>query len=309
MTSTGKPDYWSLLGISPGSDLNQLKIAFRREARKWHPDLNKNDLNAEERFKLINEAYAILSDPSKRLAWESDKNISSFLEDPFKEGFPSYEEYISLVLGIDVDKDLENEAFINEEYEEINDNYGDSFTEANQNWPTPSYSPPPVRMSEDLETTVELTVEEALNGSLVEIELVDGTIVEITTPPFAGDGWRLRLEGVAKGGKDHFIQLRVQTDEGLRIDGLRVLYRLELFPPEALLGCAVEVPTLNGPVTLQVPPRSSSGRLLRLKRRGLRFEEYTGDQYVEIIIVMPEEVSDSELALYKRLQELSNQYE
>ena len=86
--------------------------------------------------------------------------------------------------------------------------------------------------------------------------------LEVDTPPFAGDGWRLRLENIARGGKDHYLQLKVQTESGLRIDGLRVLYKLELFPHDALLGCAVEVPTLDGNVTLQVPPKSSTLRPL-----------------------------------------------
>ena len=127
--------------------------------------------------------------------------------------------------------------------------------------------PPPVRAEEDLESIVELTPEQALHGTTVELNLEDGTVVELDTPPQAGDGWRLRLEGVASGGRDHFLQLRVLTDNGLRIDGLRVHFKLLLYPPDAALGCAVEVPTLDGPVTLQVPPGSSSGRLLRLRGR------------------------------------------
>ena len=95
------------------------------------------------------------------------------------------------------------------------------------------------------------------------------------------------------------------TPEGLRIDGLRVLYRLELFPPDAALGCAVDVPTLDGPVTLQVPPGSSSGRLLRLRGRGLTIDDRRGDQLVEIVIVIPADLGDAERALYRRLQELA----
>lgn len=144
-------------------------------------------------------------------------------------------------------------------------------------------------------------------GCTIQIELVDGTLVEVDTPPFAGDGWRLRLSGVAYGGEDHFLQLRVQTEEGLRIDGLRVLYRLELFPQDALFGCAIEIPTLDGPVTLQVPPNSSSGRLLRLRGRGLEYNEFSGDQIVEIVVVIPADLSEAELALYRRLQELSDE--
>ena len=77
MTSTTKPNYWSILGISEGSDLNQIKKAFRSEARRWHPDLNVNDNNAEERFKLVNEAYAVLSDPQKRSLWERKNSTNT----------------------------------------------------------------------------------------------------------------------------------------------------------------------------------------------------------------------------------------
>ena len=152
---------------------------------------------------------------------------------------------------------------------------------------------------------IELTPDQALNGTYVEIELSNGTLVELQTPPFAGDGWRLRLAGIALGGKDHFIQLRVQTEDGLRIDGMRVLYKLELFPHDALFGCGIEIPTLDGYVVLQVPPKSSSGRLLRLRGRGLQSNDICGDQIVEIVVVLPADLTESELALYRRLQELS----
>ena len=308
MTSTAKPDYWSLLGLSPDSDLKQLKRAFREEARKWHPDLNNNDENAEERFKLINEAYAILSDPRKRIAWEKNNQFTNTSDAAFKNSFPTYEEYISIVLGLVVDKE---ESFNDLEDQEVEEEYDNEISsDNNAYWPTQSATPPlPIKIEEDIETLINLTVEEALNGALVEIELADGTVVEIATPPFSGDGWRLRLAGIASGNRDHFVQLRVQTEEGLRIDGLRVLYRLELFPPDALLGTAIEVPTLTGPVTLQVPPKSSSGRLLRLRGRGLKYEDMIGDQFVEIVVVMPSDITDAEYALYSRLQELTNNYE
>ena len=100
MTSTANHDYWSLLGIPPGSNTEELKAAFRREARKWHPDLNGNDLIAEERFKLVNEAYAVLSDPIKRESWEFKCKKELLRSDPFSIGFPSFEQYIDVVLGI-----------------------------------------------------------------------------------------------------------------------------------------------------------------------------------------------------------------
>jgi len=304
MTTSSKKDYLSILGLSPDFDDKELKKAFRREARKWHPDLNKNDLNAEERFKLINQAYEYLRNPDIR------KNISDeiFQDDyessNFKTGFPDFQDYLDSLFGYEYSaknyEEHDNEPF---EDESINTN-NDEFN--NYEYPTTSpEEPPPVKLHQDIETIIELTPDEALNGASILIELEDETVVEVDTPPFAGDGWRLRLENIARGGKDHYLQLKVQTESGLRIDGLRVLYKLELFPHDALLGCAVEVPTLDGNVTLQVPPKSSTGRMLRLKGRGLTFEDNVGDQYVEILVVIPADINDEEIALYTRLQELS----
>jgi len=314
MTISSKKDYLSILGLSPDFDDKELKKAFRREARKWHPDLNKNDLNAEERFKLINEAYEWLSDPNIR-KYSSDENIEDDSEiNKFKTGFPDFQDYLDSLFGYEYSpknyEEYDNESFADESINRNNDEFNnDEFNNDefnNYEYPTTSpEEPPPVKLHQDIETIIELTPDEALNGASILIELEDETVVEVDTPPFAGDGWRLRLENIARGGKDHYLQIKVQTKSGLRIDGLRVLYKLELFPHDALLGCAVEVPTLDGNVTLQVPPKSSTGRMLRLKGRGLTFEDKVGDQYVEILVVIPADINDEEIALYTRLQELS----
>ena len=99
MTISSKKDYLSILGLSNDFDDKELKKAFRREARKWHPDLNRNDLNAEERFKLINEAYEYLSDPNKRNI-SSDVNIQQdYKDDNFKTGFPDFQDYLDSLFG------------------------------------------------------------------------------------------------------------------------------------------------------------------------------------------------------------------
>ena len=304
MTTSSKKDYLSILGLSPDFDDKELKKAFRREARKWHPDLNKNDLNAEERFKLINQAYEYLRNPDIRKNISDEIFQDDYQKNNFKTGFPDFQDYLDSLFGYEYSaknyEEHDNEPF---EDESINTN-NDEFN--NFQYPTTSpEEPPPVKLHQDIETIIELTPDEALNGASILIELEDETVVEVDTPPFAGDGWRLRLENIARGGKDHYLQLKVQTESGLRIDGLRVIYKLELFPHDALLGCAVEVPTLDGNVTLQVPPKSSTGRMLRLKGRGLTFEDNVGDQYVEILVVIPADINDEEIALYTRLQELS----
>jgi len=309
MTTSSKKDYLSILGLSSEFDDIELKKAFRREARKWHPDLNKNDINAEDRFKLINEAYEFLRDPVRRVKSIDSNSSNEENSNKYSTGFPEFKDYLNSLFGFEYESELDNES-----YDQTSDFYEDEkpdeiFNEEEFNsYDYPARSPeepPPVKLHQDIETIIELTPDEALSGASILIELEDQTIVEVDTPPFAGDGWRLRLENIAKGGKDHYLQLKVQTENGLRIDGLRVLYKLELFPPDALLGCAVEVPTLDGNVTLQVPPKSSTGRLLRLKGRGLSFGDNIGDQFVEILVVIPADINDEEIALYTRLQELS----
>lgn len=293
--ATAARDHWEVLGLAAGADAASIKRAFRQQARLWHPDLNGNDPVAEARFKRVNEAYAVLSDPIRRRAWEAGEGQegSGLDADPFASGFPPFEDYLAQLFG--------QEPRGSRRWEDEPE--PDDPPEARSVTTAPA-SPPPVMAATDEETLVSLTPEQALSGQRLELELRDGTVVEVWTPPLAGDGWRLRLAGVAAGGADHFLQLRVRTEEGLRIDGLRVLYQLDLHPADAALGCQAVVPTLEGPVRLRVPPGSSSGRQLRLRQRGQSQGDQRGDQLVEVRIVVPAKPTEAEEALFRRLREL-----
>lgn len=310
------PDYWAVLGLEPGADAASLKRAFREQARRWHPDLNGSDPVAEERFKQVNEAYAVLSDPRRRRAWERGESAGSQgtgAVDPFASGFPRFEDYLDRLFGREGQAGAEPEAAAADADAPAPPGAGGQGEQgpwSEERAGGVTAAPPaaaPVKAAQDHETLVSLTPEEALDGARVELELADGLVVEVETPPLAGDGWRLRLAGVAPGGGDHFLHLRVRTAEGLRIDGLRVLYPLELSPADAALGCQVVVPTLQGDVRLRIPPGSSSGRLLRLRGRGLAAGEQRGDQLVEVRIVVPAELEPAEEALYGRLRELASE--
>ena len=202
MTTSSKKDYLSILGLSPDFDNKELKKAFRREARKWHPDLNKNDINAEERFKLINEAYEYLRDPNVRKNSSDEKNQDDKENNNFEKGFPDFQDYLDSLFGYEYSpknyEEYDDESFDDESINTNNDEFN------NYEYPTTSpEEPPPVKLHQDIETVIELTPDEALNGAAILIELEDETLVEVDTPPFAGDGWRLRLENIARGGKDH----------------------------------------------------------------------------------------------------------
>ena len=313
-------DYWGVLGLEPGADAAALKRAFRDQARRWHPDLNGSDPVAEERFKQVNEAYAVLSDPRKRRAWEEGLAAGgeSGAGDPFASGFPDFEAYLDRLFGrVPPEQEPDDPLAYRDNAEAAaapteprQGRWRDSSAAVGRgDVATAPPPPPPVVAATDEETVLNLSPEQALEGSRVELELADGLMVEVSTPPLAGDGWRLRLAGVTQGGGDHFLQLRVRTEEGLRIDGLRVLYPLELAPADAVLGCQVVVPTLEGPVRLRVPAGSSSGRLLRLRGRGLRDGQRCGDQLVEVRIVVPTDLDEAEQALYRRLQQLAQERE
>ena len=318
-------NHWAVLGLTPGADGASLKRAFRQLARRWHPDLNGNDPHAEEQFKAVNEAYAVLSDPVRRRQWEAGLDGAVAAEaglDPFASGFPEFDDYLDALFGRQrrsrqavprwADQGFDAQPLQDPADDDARDDSPGDEQPRQQPGGRVTASPPappPVTASSDSETLVELTPEQALEGERVELELQDGTTVEVWTPPLAGDGWRLRLAGVAPGGADHFLQLRVRTSDGLRIDGLRVLYQLEIAPADGALGCSVVGPTLGGPVQLRVPPGSSSGRLLRLRGRGLERAGQRGDQLVEIRLVVPQALTEAEEALYARLQQLAAEIE
>ena len=127
MTTSSKKDYLSILGLSPNFDDKELKKAFRREARKWHPDLNKNDLNAEERFKLINEAYEYFRDPNVRKN-SSDENIPQDYKDKnFKTWFPDFQEYFDSLFVYEYShrnyNEYNDESFTDESINTNNDEF------------------------------------------------------------------------------------------------------------------------------------------------------------------------------------------
>ncbi len=177
MTTSSKKDYLSILGLPPNFDDKQLKKAFRIEARKWHPDLNKNDLNAEERFKLINEAYEYLSDPSKR-----NERLDEFIQhdqdnNNFETGFPDFQDYLNSLFGYEYTARNYDE-YDNDSIEDESINKDDEIFN-NDKYPTTSpEEPPPVKLHQDIETIIELTPDEALNGASILIELEDETVVE-----------------------------------------------------------------------------------------------------------------------------------
>lgn len=298
-----EPDAWAVLGLQPGASAAELKRAFRQQARRWHPDLNPGDPTAEERFKSINAAYAALGDPSRQRAWRQGGDSGANGEE--LSGFPSFEDYLAHLFGRRQPVDRSTAP---PPPPPPPARAEPTRTAAPPTSRPPAAPPPPPPGSPQpqpcRETALALTPQQAWTGSRHVVALPDGAHVEVHTPPGAGDGWRLRLAGVAPDGGDHLLRLQVRTRNGLRVDGLQVHYRLAVSPADAVLGARVTVPSLHGPVELGIPPGSSSGQLLRLQRCGVCTEEACGDQIVELRIVIPSALPEEVVELYRQLQDL-----
>jgi molecular chaperone DnaJ len=278
-------DFYRVLGVSKDASREEIKRAYRKLAQRHHPDANKGDPAAEARFKEVSEAYAILSNDEKRRQYDQ---MRSFVEAGGERiyGFgPNQGGGVRVNVG-DIG-DLFGEGGIGSVFEDLLGGAG--FRGARE------------RPGRDLETEVTLSFEEAVEGTT--ITLPQGTKVRI--PPGVGDGARIRVAGrgetAAGGGVAGDLYVRVKV-------GSHPLFRrgregdLKVTVPvtfaEAALGAEVEVPTLDGSVTLRVPPGTRNGRVLRAKGRGgPRPKGGQGDLLVRIEVEVPQRLSRREKQL------------
>ena len=292
-------DFYEVLGVSRSATPEEIQRAYRKLARTYHPDINK-DPGADGRFREIAEAYDVLSDPDARKRYDAfgedfrrvpdDVGAESWVGSRRSTGTDSWRTTSAGPDGLDLD-----------------DLFGSLFGgRARGRGPIPGA---------DSEAELTLTVEEAFRGGRRSISLSgpDGTrTLDVTVPPGVVDGQRIRLAG--QGGQgvgggqpgDLYLVVRIAPHRRYRLDGRDLAVDLPLAPWEAALGATVTVGTPAGPAAVKVPPGSSSGRRLRLKGRGLpnpRGEP--GDLFAEVRIVVPHKLDDDERRLFEELAKTS----
>jgi curved DNA-binding protein len=303
-------DYYKVLGSSRTDDQETLQKSFRKLARKYHPDVNK-DPDAEERFKEINEAYEVLKDPEKRAKydrlganWEAGDPFEGFSGgSPFRGGFsgggPSgfsggnFSEFFETLFGGDP-------------FSSQGGNYS-PFGEGSKN------SAP--HKGEDQEVEITINLADAYHGTTRNLNLSKGDgskkTYQVKIPAGATEGMKIRLSGQGKqsvhGGArgDLFLKVHLEPHPLFNVDGKNINTRLNLAPWEAALGAKVQAPTLDGMVTLTIPPCAQSGQKMRLKGKGFPFKNARGDLHVELVIVIPEELSPEEIKLFEKLNKVS----
>jgi curved DNA-binding protein len=289
-------DYYEMLGVSREATADQIQQAFRTLARKYHPDINK-DPSAEDRFKEINEAYHVLTDPETRRRYDRfGEDYNKVPEDweeragagagGFRGGRPSgarvrYGQGFSGAGGINIE-----------------DLFGDMFTGSGGFGPTPGA---------DQEATLELTVEEAYRGGKRQLS-IGGRDYGVNIPAGVIDGQRIRLAGEGGRGSgdgpagDLYLRVHIKPHPRFRLDGRDITVDLPVSPWEAVLGTTVAVRTPGGEAKVKVPQGSSTGRRLRLRGEGMPNPRGTaGDLYAEIKIVVPPKPTARERELFEQL--------
>jgi curved DNA-binding protein len=286
-------DYYETLGVPRSASTDEIRRAYRRLARQYHPDVNK-DTEAGERFREVAEAYDVLSDPEKRERY--DRLGANWRAGDDVSGAPDFGGFE------DVRVDFGNGGGFGEFSDLFESMFGGRTTRANR-----------ARRGGDVEAEIELTLEEALQGGHRWVRLGDGRTYEVTIPPGVRDGQRIRLAGEGRPGGgggpqgDLFLRVRLRPHPRFRLEGDDLYTDLPVSPWEAALGAEVELRTLDGGrAQVKVPSGSSCGRRLRLRGEGFpRSGGGRGDLYTEVRILVPRKLGRAERKAFEQLAETS----
>lgn len=308
-------DYYLTLGVKPTASAEEIKKAYRRLARQFHPDKNK-DAKAEDRFKEIGEAYEVLGDAKKRVAYDRGGDAS--------RAYGGAGASSSGVDGADFDASAFAELFENifgsgrftSAKKTSGRRAGFDAEATSSNSANPFHSE--VDQGRDLHLKLDLTLEEAFNGALRKVRVnlpvrqASGRVVEklktlqVKVPPGVTQGQRIRMKNQGAPGPSGtenghlYLEINIQPHRRFLLQGKDVVLRFPVTPWEAMLGATLKVPTPSGELTLKVPPGSQSGKRFRVKGKGLP-GEVAGDFYVELAVVLPTPGNEKARAIYQEM--------
>lgn len=288
-------DYYQILGVPRDANAEDIKKAYRRLARKYHPDVSKEAL-AEEKFKDVNEAHDILSDQEKRAAYDQ---LGYYQPGQDFRPPPGWGGHAGGDSGGDF-TDLFSQLF--------------GGARAGGHRKSHGFRGGHAPRGQDVEARMVLTLEEAFHGVEKQISL-DGSggerSVKLRVPAGALPGKRLRLAGKGQASQfgglagDLYLNIEITPHSLYRLEGADIYLDTPITPWEAVLGTSLQVPTLTGDVRLKIAPGARSGQKLRLSGRGMPEVRDKGDFYVVLQIVVPPELTEEERALYEKLAALS----
>lgn len=302
-------DYYKILGVERSAKAEDVKRAYRKLARKYHPDVSK-EKNAEEHFKEVQEAYEVLKDEKKREAYDTLgsqwKNGQDFRPPPNWQGFGG--------------GGFEGGHFSEDDLGGFSDFFSSIFGQARGQGGRRGHAQQPFQQrGQDEHAKITITLDDAFRGGSKTIHFqvpersADGRIhqatktLKITIPAGVVSGQQLRLSkqgGQGLGGApagDLYLELVIEPHRLFTVEGHDVYLTLPITPWEAALGATVTVPTLAGPVDMKIAAGAAAGQKLRLKGRGLTTKSAAGDQYVLLQIATPPVKTDADRALYEKM--------
>ena len=327
-------NYYEILGVTPDSEPAEIKSAYRKLARKFHPDVNPD---GAKRFKEISKAYDTLSDEKKRKQYdtlngffktEKTKTSSRQAESEYKQKTQQKSEKTHETRKKTDTKHADNK---------FTDIFGTIFEASQKSKKTKA--PEPVN-GKDINTDVTITLSEALKGTTRTVNVVHTELcprchgrkfingskcpvcsgsgeysihkrISVKIPANIKNGAKLRLKGEGAegqfGGKngDLYLYIQIKGNSNMSYDGADISYNVPITPYEAVLGGEIIIPTLDGSVRLKLPERTSSGQKFRLAGQGLKRNGKTGDMIITVSIEIPKRLSDDEVKLYEKLKKLS----
>jgi curved DNA-binding protein len=293
-------DLYKILGVSESADAPTIKKAYRKLAKENHPDVTGGDKKKTERFKEINEAYDVIGDKDKRAEYNRLKS-APVRADGMPEGFDA--EAFARTFGGGAQGGVGNAGGFGGGAVDIGDIFGTLFGDAAPRSGGASWGRGRARAprGNDVIGPVDLPFAEAALGTRRTVRTGDGASVEVAIPAGVETGGRLRVAGKgapapSRGGTpgDLYLEIRVLPDPHLRREGLNVEIAVPVTVVEAALGAKVQVPTVDGPVTVAIPAGTSSGAKLRLRGRGIKSTDGTrGDQFCRIEVVVPKGVVEN----------------
>ncbi len=296
-------DPYSVLGVERGASDKDIQRAFRVLAKKLHPDLNPGDAAAAERFKKVSQAYDLLGDADKRRRYDAGEIDASGEPRHSYAGAGGFQGYRSRGGGPADDMGF-GEVF--------SDLFGGR--RGGGGFGGGPFQAGPTR-GQDIRYTLEVDFVEAVGGTRKRVSMPGGSTLDLNVPEGVEDGRVLRLKGKGRPGDlggpagDALVEIKVRPHKEFERDGDDIRVELPISIDEAVLGGKVEVPTISGPVNLTIPKGTSSGQTFRLRGKGVRNATTgdTGDQFVSVKIVLPDEIDDG-LAYYLTEWRQTNRY-
>lgn len=305
-------DYYAILGLDKKALPDDIKHAYRRLARKYHPDVSK-EANAEEQFKNVQEAYEVLKDPEKRTAY--DQLGSNWRQGQEFRPPPNWDEQTRFY------RHGNTGGFAESDFGGFSEFFSNLFGRGRARQSEGGGYEGFQQRGRDQHAMITISLEEAYRGTSKKIQLqipemdASGAVhhklrtLNVTIPAGAESGQQLRLAGQGGGSMggapngDLYLEIDIQPHRLFSLQGRDVYLTLPLTPWEAVLGTEIKIPTLGGPVGLKVASGTRAGQKLRLKGRGMPGKPHSGDQYAVVQVEVPPVNTEEQKQLFKKMGE------